>query len=142
MKRVALSFAFAGILAACGSAAIVDVHIYNFDFGDAAHNHTDPTINLGDTVHWIWDSGSHSTTSALGQTESWNSGVFSPAHTFDHTFTHLGTFGYYCVLHGFDAGGGRGGGMSGSVRVVPEPGSFIALGCGAVALLLRRRRLA
>src|SRR5512133_2911684 len=74
----------------------VDLHIYNDDFGSADHVHLNPTIHPGDTVHWIWDTGFHSTTSAAGQAESWNSGDHSPAFTFDHTFMTVGTFNYYC----------------------------------------------
>jgi plastocyanin len=112
----------------------VDVHIYDFDFGTAGHVASDPTINVGDTVHWIWDTTTpHSTTSAAGQAESWNSGIFStPGTTFDHTFTQVGTFNYYCLVHGLDLGNGNVSLMSGSITVVPEPGAWSA----AVGLLL------
>ena len=87
------------------------VHILNFKFD------TSPTIHPGDTVHWVWDNGGHSTTSVVvpGQTESWDSKIQSAPFTFDHTFTAVGTFNYYCTVHGFDAGGGNVGGMSGHV---------------------------
>ncbi len=108
------------------------LHIFNFDFGTADHTHLDPTINLGDTVHWVWDSGFHSTTSVEGLSESWDSGTHlpgTPAFTFDHTFTHSGTFTYYCTVHGFDNGDGTALGMSGSILVrpaaVPAPGSLL-----------------
>jgi hypothetical protein len=76
------------------------------------------TIHPGDTVHWVWDSGTHSTTSVAHSAETWDSGVQStPGSTFDHTFTHTGTFSYYCSIHGFDQGNGTAGGMSGTVTV-------------------------
>ena len=105
---------------------ITDVHVYDFDFGTAAHSHFDPIIAVGDTVRWVWDTGNvspHSTTAASGQLETWNSGLQTAPFTFDHTFTQPGVFNYYCLLHGFDAGGGLVGGMSGHVTVVavPEP---------------------
>jgi plastocyanin len=64
------------------------------------------TIFVGDTVHWVWDSGLHSTTSGTCSDQftctpdgSWTSGnLFSPA-TFDHTFSSPGTFPYYCAVH-------------------------------------------
>jgi plastocyanin len=99
----------------------VDIHVYDFDFGTADHVHENPTIHPGDTVEWIWDNGTHSTTSAAGQTESWNSGLQSTGFTFDHTFTQTGTFNYYCMMHGSDLGGGNVGGMSGSIIVTPVP---------------------
>jgi plastocyanin len=122
----------------------VDIHIYDFGFGTAAHTPSDPTIQVGDTVHWIWDASNHSTTSAAGQAESWNSGVLPVSSTFDHTFTQLGTFNYYCSIHGFDLGNGNVGGMSGFITVVPEPEAWWAVTglvlFGLIAVRLRYRR--
>ena len=85
----------------------------------------DPTtITLGDTVHWVWAAPFHSTTAAAGQLESWDSGVQNSG-SFDHTFNNLGTFGYICTVHGFNAGCGNGGAMSGKVIVV-LPGAIAA----------------
>jgi hypothetical protein len=120
------------------------VHIFEFDFSvnPSGQPVVDPVINLGDTIHWVWDTGIHSTTSAAGQAESWNSGVVGPGSTFDHTFNNLGTFNYYCIPHGADLGGGMVSGMSGSITVVPEP-STRAIGLTGLALTsafwLRRR---
>jgi len=97
-------------------AGTVTVHIFNFDFGTAPPVHSDPLIETGDTVQWVWDSGVHSTTSAAGQAESWNSGLKNSG-TFDKTFTAPGSYGYYCSLHGLDLGGGMVSGMSGRVFV-------------------------
>jgi len=111
----------------------VDVHIYNLDFGTAGHTHLNPTIEVGDTIHWIWDNIDHSTTAAAGQAESWDSGVKNTiGATFDHTFTHIGTFNYYCTMHGLDDGNGQVSGMSGFITVVPEPQAWGA----ATGLLL------
>lgn len=105
-------------------AATVDVHIINNDFANASRVHLDPTINLGDTIHWLFDQGTHSTTSVSGIAESWNSGLHSqtsPKFTFDHTFTHAGDFAYYCSAHGFDLGTGRATGMAGIIHVTAPP---------------------
>lgn len=102
---------------------------------------SNPTINVGDTVHWNWTGSFHSVTSVAGSAEAFDSTVFfSPGATFDHTFTHAGTFAYYCSIHGFDNGNGTAGGMSGFVTVlaVPEPASALA-GLGLCAGLFRRR---
>ena len=122
----------------------VSIDVFNFDFGNAATGtHIDPVINVGDTVHWVWQSGIHSTTAAAGQADSWDSGVQSPAFTFDHTFNTPGVFNYYCQIHGFDIGGGQVSGMSGHVTVnpVPEP-SLLLLAAGVVgaAAFGRKRR--
>ena len=100
------------------------------------------TINVGDTVQWTWGSGNfHSVTSVAGSLESFDSGDQSVG-TFSHTFTHAGTYVYYCDIHGFDFGNGTAGGMAATIKVnaVPEPVS-LGLILPVVAMLgLRRRR--
>jgi plastocyanin len=94
--------------------ASVTVHIINFDFSTnpAGQPIVDPTIHLGDTVHWVWDTDFHSTTSVPGQAESWDSGVHSTGFTFDHTFNNVGVFNYFCTVHGQAI-------MSGTITVTP-----------------------
>jgi plastocyanin len=95
--------------------ATANVTVQDFSF-----NPNPVTIHVGDTVHWVWVNGMHSTTSAAGSIETWNSGVqMTAGFTFDHTFTHAGTFNYYCTVHGQDLGNGRVGGMSGTITVLP-----------------------
>jgi len=108
-------------------AATNSIQIFDFDFGtNSPPTHIDPTIQVGDTVTWVWGSSfSHSTTAAAGQLESWDSGLHLPPFTFSHTFMNVGTFGYYCSLHGLNAGCGNGGGMAGKV-IVLLPGSIPA----------------
>jgi plastocyanin len=77
------------------------------------------TIHVGDTVEWVWDSDRHSTTSVAGGLEQWNSGVHDKGFVFEHTFTHIGTFSYYCSIHGFDNRDGTASGMSGQIIVLP-----------------------
>ena len=119
-------------------ADLITVHIVNFDFTDTGigGTHFDPVIHQGDTVEWVWNQGFHSTTSVAGMTESWNSTAMASAgQTFDHTFTHVGTFAYYCSIHGADNGNGTASGMAGVVRVtaaVPEPSSLVL--CGIAGL--------
>jgi hypothetical protein len=80
-------------------------------------------INVGDTVHWVWDTSNHSTTSgtcsgggtctADGQ---WDSGVHNTGFTFDRTFNQAGTFPYFCLIHGPA-------GMTGTIIVKASPGT-------------------
>jgi plastocyanin len=94
--------------------ATVTVHVENFQFNP------DPvTINVGDTVHWVFDTGNHSTTSVKGSAVSWDSGVLNTGATFDETFNQGGTFVYYCKIHGSDNGNGTASGMASKVVVVP-----------------------
>jgi plastocyanin len=141
-------FLFTAIAGAqtASAAATVDVYVGDFHFFDSPDGvHFDPAISVGDTIHWIFYSGFHSSTSVAGISESWNSGDQSGSignsPTFDHTFTHAGSFQYYCDIHGFDAGNGVAGGMSAiiSVRAVPEPVSA-TIAVGAMLGLMRTAR--
>jgi plastocyanin len=73
------------------------------------------TINVGDTVQWVWGLGLHSSTSgALCIADGkWDSTLISNPQTFSVTFTTAGTFPYYCTLHCFF-------GMTGEI-LVQEP---------------------
>lgn len=127
-------------LAAPAFANTFTMHVFNFDFSmnPAGQPIMDPTIDIGDTIHWVWDSGVHSVTSVDGIPEIFDSGVHTPAFSFDHTFTNAGDWDYFCTIHGFDNGDGTAGGMSGTIHVVPEPASLLML-AGVAALALRRR---
>ena len=63
-------------------------------------------IKVGDTVHWVWVSGTHSTTSGVpGNADGmWDSGTHSTPFTFDFTFLTTGTFNYFCMPHGLCCG--------------------------------------
>ncbi|WP_436910099.1 plastocyanin/azurin family copper-binding protein [Halosimplex marinum] len=69
-------------------------------------------VEPGETITWINESGSHSSTAyaesldAASVTripegaEPWNSGVLSEAGaTFEHTFEETGTYDYFCIPH-------------------------------------------
>lgn len=101
------------------AATTVTVHIVNFDFTNTGvgGSHFDPTIMVGDTIHWQWDQGDHSTTSVAGSVEVWDSAVHVSPFTFDHTFSNAGDFSYYCSVHGADNGNGTASGMSGIIHV-------------------------
>lgn len=93
----------------------VTVHIFsnNFSTNVSGQPIVEPHINVGDTIHWKWDSGFHNTIAAAKQTDTWTSGAAtSGPHSFDHTFNKPGTFWYYCSVHGSDKGDGTGSGMA------------------------------
>jgi plastocyanin len=73
-------------------------------FVDRTSGSSTTTIRAGNVVHWIWQSGFHSTTSgtcsgACTPDGQWDSGVGS-GMTFDRTFQSPGTFPYFCTAHG------------------------------------------
>ncbi len=82
------------------------VDVVNFAF------QPDPlTIRVGDTVTWVRQSGFHNVVADDG---SFTSGLASSSWTtYSHTFTSVGTFRYYCEIHG----GPGGVGMSGTIIV-------------------------
>jgi plastocyanin len=53
-------------------------------------------IATGDTIQWVWVSGTHTTTSDDGL---WDSGIMSAGSTFSYTFTNAGDYSYHCTLH-------------------------------------------
>lgn len=73
----------------------------------------DVTINVGDTVQWVWAKSGHSSTSGTpGNPDGmWDSGVQNNGFVFNQTFTSAGTFNYFCSPHGVCCG------MIGSVTV-------------------------
>lgn len=71
------------------------------------------TINVGDTVEWVWAASGHSSTSGTPGVPDgmWDSGVQNSGFIFSRTFTAAGTFPYFCSPHGVCCG------MTGSVTV-------------------------
>jgi plastocyanin len=71
------------------------------------------TIRAGDTVRWTNVEGAHN---VIADDSSFTSGAVTPAPwVFEHTFPAAGSFGYFCIAHGFP-----GGGMFGIVVVLPD----------------------
>lgn len=73
-------------------------------FVDSVSGTSTSTIHVGDTIQWVWRSGTHSSTSGpcpAGCVASglWNSGAIQGG-TFQFTFTAAGTYPYFCTLHG------------------------------------------
>lgn len=144
MKRLLLITGMA-LMAALPAFAgnTVLVHMFNFDFSvnPIGGPIEDVVINVGDTVRWVLDEGMHNTKSVDGIPEVWESQVTNVVgSTYDHTFTNVGVWWYYCVPHGFDMGNQTAGGMSGTVTVVPEPATFAVLGAGLAMLALTKRK--
>jgi len=77
------------------------------NFVDQVSNTSTTTINEGDTVHWVWQSGPHSTTSGTCSGPAtctgdgrWDSTQHNVPFTYDVVFNFGGgTFPYYCSVH-------------------------------------------
>jgi len=102
-------------LAAAGSATATTYTVTVAPNGTFTFSPSSQTINVGDTVEWVWASGLHSSTSGAIciADNKWDSTLLVNPSTFSVTFTAAGTYPYYCVLHCFF-------GMTGEI-VVQEP---------------------
>ena len=74
-------------------------------FVDSISGNSTSTITAGMTIRWLWESGTHSTTSGpcppCTGDGLWDSGPLSGfLVTFEHTFNETGTFPYFCSVHG------------------------------------------
>lgn len=134
-----------GMFCAPGAgAATVDVFVFNFGYSVNAPPGVveDPTIDVGDTVRWVFLQGLHSVHASAGQDEFFESAIFqgNGSQTFEHTFSNVGSFAYFCDIHGDDNGLGGFEGMGAFVHVVPAPASAALFGTLGLAPVRRRRR--
>ncbi len=86
-------------------------------FVDSVSGTGNTTITVGMTVQWDWVSGYHSTTSGSCTNTLctpdgiWNSANQNTPFSYTHTFNQIGTFQYFCQIHGVL--------MQGAVNVIP-----------------------
>lgn len=110
--RMILAVSGAVGLAAAAPAATFTVNVGQGGgtvFVDQTSGNSTTTIQVGDTVEWVWQSGPHSTTSGTctgggyygGCTPDggWDGGQHSPPFTYTKTFSTAGTYHYYCSVH-------------------------------------------
>lgn len=89
------------------------VNVQNFSFSPSSL----PLVILGDTIRWVWISGSHTTTSTTIPPGAaiWNSPITSAVPSFEYIPTVAGTHNYKCTPH-------AAGGMIASFVVSMPPG--------------------
>ncbi len=111
------------------------------------------TIQVGDTVRWVNGDGTYHTTTSRGTGGASNGALWEgildrQGATFEHTFTEVGTFPYFCSPHASfmtgaivvtddETGGGNGG--TGGDNESPGFTPMVMLVALALALLGRRR---
>jgi plastocyanin len=94
-RRLAFLLVLAPLaVAAQASAAEVPVSVVDFRFEPKAVQ-----IQPGDTVVWNFEDDGHTSTSAPGEPERWNSGGVAAGQAFRHTFAKPGRFSYVCIPH-------------------------------------------
>ncbi len=109
---------FAAILCAgflTAGATTYTVQVANFQFSVPGGSST-VNASVGDTITWVWVSGSHTTTcdpaSPQGSGNSlpagaatWNSPINSTNKTFSYKLTVAGVYKYWCIPHAPDMAG-------------------------------------
>jgi plastocyanin len=105
-RQFAVAALLVTTLLALGRTALAGkIHIYVTEGAGTTHfDPLHPTIEVGDTVEWIWgDNHPHSATSGKGATGKkdgvFDSGIHSPPHTFSFTFNTAGKYDYFCAQH-------------------------------------------
>jgi plastocyanin len=93
-KLYTLLFALVGLTAA--NAAVHTVNVADFSFSPSSM-----TVTVGDTIRWVWVSGTHTTTSTSVPTgaSSWNANITSSSTTFSYVVPAAGTYNYRCSIH-------------------------------------------
>jgi tyrosinase len=100
---------FEGALASVPRAGGALVNIVDYAFEPATI-----TVPVGMTVTWT-NIGAHRHTVTAADGVSFDSGNLRPGETFQHQFTALGMFDYYCAIHPY---------MTGTVTVVDAPATY------------------
>ena len=95
MKKIyAITLLFAASLYA--HAAIHSVIVADFNFIPASVN-----ANCGDTIAWVWSSGTHTVTSTSVPSCAvpWNAPITSSLSTYSIVIPCEGIYNYYCTVH-------------------------------------------
>ncbi len=96
MKKSLLLFSAIFFLALRSFATVHIISVGNYTFSP-----TTISANVGDTVKWVWQYGSHNTTSTTipGGAATWSSALNSSTTSFSYVPTVGGTYNYECTFH-------------------------------------------
>jgi plastocyanin len=96
MKKIYTLIATLLILKSSFAQTTFTVHVANFQF-------TPATVNavIGDKIKWVWDAGTHTTTSVTipSGAASWNKPIDASHTSFTYKLTVAGTYNYQCNFH-------------------------------------------
>ncbi len=73
------------------------ISVQNYSFSPASITN----VTVGDTMRWVWVSGSHTTTSTTipSGAGTWNSNINSTTTSFEYKVTVAGSYNYKCTPH-------------------------------------------
>ena len=97
MKKIYLSILFLSLfLIRSTNATIHTIAVNDFFFAPASL-----TVEVFDTVRFVWASGFHTTTSVSvpGGAATWDETISSTSANFDYIVMELGTYNYKCTFH-------------------------------------------
>lgn len=127
MKKIYLLFLLPLCFCSLQAYAVVrTVEVENFQFSPASL-----TVNVGDTIRWVWVSGAHTTTSSAipAGAATWNKAMNQSSQTFMYRVTTAGIYNYVCTPHAPGmAGSFTASGVSGVSGAVPAEPAFVLKG--------------
>jgi plastocyanin len=96
MRKTLLLLAIAYLSTNAATATIHTVSVSDFQFSPAS-----VTAHVGDTIKWVWSSGTHTTTSGSkpAAAAAWDAPITSTATTFSYKLTVAGSYSYVCTPH-------------------------------------------
>src|SRR5450432_3626668 len=96
MKKLLLTLLISSAFISQNQATTIPVTAADFTFSPTSFN-----CNVGDTVHFMWVNGTHTTTSTAvpSGADSWNAPIQSSAQTFDYVVKVAGTYNFQCNFH-------------------------------------------
>ncbi len=118
MKKQLLLLAATLMLAASSFAVTYTIHVGSMAFTPSAI-----TVNPGDVITWVWDNGTHTTTSSRvpAGAATWDKPITAADPTYSYIPSVLGTYNYQCTFH-FTLG------MIGTIYVVDPTISVASVG--------------
>jgi plastocyanin len=106
------------LLSISARATVHMVDVANFSFTPDTM-----TVIVGDTVQWMWISGTHTTTSTSvpAGAATWNNSINSSISFFNYKVTVAGVYNYDCAIHTFMTGTFTATDPSGIASISTEP---------------------
>ncbi|MEI6434673.1 MAG: T9SS type A sorting domain-containing protein [Bacteroidota bacterium] len=98
-KNIYISFFIVSAFVISGFQAVAMKHLIHV--GSYYFTPNSLNVNVGDTIRWVWDNGSHTTTSTTipAGASTWDSPMTSSVQTFEYPVAIAGLYNYKCTPH-------------------------------------------